>query len=165
MATKEKKSAKHPRKKDTHRAPGQMHRRGVFTWFAEVASRAAGSPIAFVIAAGVIVVWAATGPLFGFSDTWQIVINTATTIITFLLVFLIQSSQNRDTRALHIKLDELLRATKGAHTALLDLEMLSEEELCIIQNQYKELAVKAREEMRKGREDTGVLAIALEKRE
>jgi low affinity Fe/Cu permease len=90
-------------------------------------------------------VWSLTGPLFGFSNTWQLVINTGTTIITFLMVFLIQNTQNRDTRAVQIKLDELIRATRGAHNALLDLEELEDKELQEFQDSYEALAQKARE--------------------
>ena len=93
--------------------------------------------------------WIITGPLFGFSDTWQLVINTATTIITFLMVFLIQSSQNRDTEAIQVKLDELIRATQGAHNALLDLEELEEAELDKFRDRYQALAKEARVNVRK----------------
>ena len=100
--------------------------------------------------------WAVTGPLFGFSDTWQLVINTGTTIVTFLMVFLIQNTQNRDTEAMQVKLDELIRTTKGAHTALLDLEELEDKELSRIRTTYTDLARKAREELRRGKKDTGI---------
>jgi low affinity Fe/Cu permease len=95
------------------------------------------------------VAWAVTGPLFGFSDTWQLVINTGTTIITFLMVFLIQSTQNRDSEAMQVKLDELIRATHGAQNALLDLEELEEEELDRIKAGYEEMAERARGQLRK----------------
>jgi low affinity Fe/Cu permease len=102
-----------------------------------------------------LLLWAATGPFFGFSDTWQLVINTATTIVTFLMVFLIQNTQNRDSEALQLKLDELIRAVEGAHNSLLDLEELSEEELDRIRQRYEQLAKEAREALRKGLLDTG----------
>ncbi len=127
-----------------------------FTRFAKWTARATGRPAAFMLAALVIVVWVVTGPLFGFSDTWQLVINTGTTIVTFLMVFLIQNTQNRDTEALQVKLDELIRATKGAHTALLDLEELDERQLDKIRESYEVLAKKAREKMERGEPDTGV---------
>jgi low affinity Fe/Cu permease len=98
-----------------------------------------GSPYAFLIALGVVVVWAVTGPIFGFSDTWQLVINTGTTIVTFLMVFLIQNSQNRDARAIQLKLDELLRAVSQARTDLVDLENCSDEELDQLQEQFARL--------------------------
>jgi low affinity Fe/Cu permease len=102
-----------------------------------------------------VLVWIVTGPLFGFSDTWQLVINTGTTIVTFLMVFLIQSTQNRDSEAVQVKLDELLRVTRGAHVALLDLEELEEYELDRIRQGYAELAERAREDLRRGKKDTG----------
>ncbi len=120
------------------------HRRW-FTRFANAASRFAGSPLSFALALSVVLVWIVTGPLFGFSDTWQLVINTGTTIVTFLMVFLIQNSQNRDARALQVKLDELIRATRGAHNSLLDLEELEEHELQRFQARYEALARRARE--------------------
>ena len=126
-----------------------------FTRFSKATARATGRPAAFAIAAAIVLVWGATGPVFRFSDTWQLVINTGTTIITFLMVFLIQSTQNRDTEALQIKLDELIRVTKGAHTALLDLEELEEHEFDRIRAAYLKLAQKAREDLRKGIKDTG----------
>jgi|SRR5689334_4541999 len=118
-----------------------------FTRTAKAASRAAGKPITFMIAIIIILVWAITGPIFKFSDTWQLVINTSTTIITFLMVFLIQNTQNRDTEAIQIKLDELIRAVESAHNALLDLEELDDEELDAIRKDYLDLAKKARTEL------------------
>ena len=128
--------------------------RSWFTRLAKGTSREAGKPLAFALAAGTILIWLLTGPLFGFSDTWQLVINTGTTIVTFLMVFLIQSSQNRDAEAIQVKLDELLRITVGAHNALLDLEELEEHELDSIRARYLKLAERAREELRAGRIDT-----------
>ena len=104
-------------------------RRSWFTRFANGASRATGRPLTFLLALLVVVVWGVTGPLFGFSDTWQLVINTGTTIVTFLMVFLIQNTQNRDAEAMHVKMDELIRAMEGAHNALLDLEELEDKDL------------------------------------
>ena len=127
-----------------------------FTRFAKWTARATGRPAAFMLATLVIVVWVLTGPLFGFSDTWQLVINTGTTIVTFLMVFLIQNTQNRDTEALQVKLDELIRATKGAHNALLDLEELDEVQLDRIRRSYEALAKGAREGMGRGEPDTDV---------
>ena len=126
-----------------------------FTRLARYTSRVTGQPIAFAVAAGVILLWLLSGPLFGFSDTWQLVINTGTTIATFLMVFLIQNTQNRDSEALHIKLDELIRAMEGAHNALLDLEELEEQDLDRIRATYEELARAARDELRKRGIDTG----------
>ena len=117
----------------------------LFTKFANAVSAAAGSPFAFLTCAAYVIIWALTGPLFGFSDTWQLVINTSTTIVTFLMVFLIQNSQNRDTEAIQLKLDELIRATRGAHNALLDLEELEERELDVFRARYVALARTARE--------------------
>lgn len=130
--------------------------RQAFTVFAKWAAKATGHPMAFVLAASVIVVWAVTGPMFGFNDTWQLVINTSTTIVTFLMVFLIQNTQNRDTAALQIKLDELIRATKGAHNVLLDLEELEEHDIERLRNDYEELAAAARQELDAGKTDTEV---------
>ena len=126
-----------------------------FTTFAKTTSRATGRPSAFVAAGAIIVVWVVTGPLFHFSDTWQLVINTGTTIVTFLMVFLIQNTQNRDSEALQVKLDELIRAIDGAHNALLDLEELEDQELDRIRLNYTNLAKKARAELRQGVSDTG----------
>jgi low affinity Fe/Cu permease len=126
-----------------------------FSNFAQSTSRATGRPLAFLLAVLTIAAWLVTGPLFQFSDTWQLVINTGTTIITFLMVFLIQNTQNRDSEALQIKLDELIRATEGAHNALLNLEDLEERELDRIRSTYGALARKAREDLAKGIGDTG----------
>jgi len=130
--------------------------RSWFTRFARVTSRAAGHPAAFMLAVGVVLAWLLTGPLFGYSDSWQLVINTGTTIITFLMVFLIQNTQYRDAEAVQVKLDELLRATAGAHNALLDLEELGQLELDRIREDYARLAQRAREELLKGKPDTDV---------
>ena len=127
-----------------------------FTRFAKRAARLAGRPLSFSIAVGVVLAWACTGPLFGFSDTWQLVINTSTTIITFLMVFVIQNTQNRDSEAIHVKLDELIRCSKGAHNALLDLEELEEKDLDVIRDSYEALAKRARKELRRGVADTSV---------
>lgn len=126
-----------------------------FSRFAKWASRVTGRTSSFAIAVGVIIAWLVTGPVFHFSDTWQLIINTATTIITFLMVFLIQNTQNRDTEAIQIKLDELIRSTKGAHNALLDLEELEEESLDEFRRQYEALARKARMELQEGKPDMG----------
>lgn len=109
-------------------------------------ANASGKPATFVIAVLVIIVWAVTGPIFGYSDTWQLVINTGTTIVTFLMVFIIQNTQNRDTQALQLKLDELIRVTKGAHNLMLDLEQLDDEHLERLRQVYEKLANKARGE-------------------
>ena len=114
-----------------------------------------GHADAFFVAMLVILVWSTTGPMFRFSDTWQLVINTATTIVTFLMVFLIQNTQNRDSEAVQLKLDELIRAIEGAHNSLLDLEELSEDELDQIRKRYEHLAQQARKDLRKGLLDTG----------
>ncbi|HEY8368292.1 MAG TPA: low affinity iron permease family protein [Thermodesulfobacteriota bacterium] len=108
----------------------------VFRRFAHQASRLVGSPWAFLVAAVTLVIWAVTGPAFGYSDAWQLVINTGTTIVTFLMVFLIQNTQNRDARAVHLKLDELIRAVRGARTSLVDLEDLTDRELDELQREF-----------------------------
>ena len=132
-----------------------MRSAGWYSRFAKAAAHFCGRPRVFSLAVAVIVVWVVTGPLFRFSDTWQLVINTGTTIVTFLMVFLIQNTQNRDTEAIQIKLDELIRATKGAHNALLDLEELEEENLRAFKMKYLALAADARGELRSGNRDTG----------
>lgn len=127
-----------------------------FTRLAKATSRSAGRPNAFMAAVLVIGAWLATGPVFHFSDTWQLVINTGTTVVTFLMVFLIQNTQYRDAEAVQVKLDELLRVTRGAHNALLDLEELEEEELDKMRTSYTKLAERAREKLRRGEADTDV---------
>jgi low affinity Fe/Cu permease len=128
--------------------------RSWFTRFAKETARWSGRPIAFLLAVAVIVVWLVTGPVFRYSDSWQLVINTGTTIVTFLMVFLIQNAQYRDAEAVQVKLDELLRVTHGAHNALLDLEELEEQELDKMRAGYTELAQRAREKLRSGGTDT-----------
>lgn len=115
-----------------------------FTRFAKWSSHMTGRPVAFAGAVAIIGVWAFSGPILGFSDSWQLFINTTTTTITFLMVFVIQNTQNRDTGALHIKVDELIRAMEGAHKALLDLEELDEDDLNRIRRGYENLAKDAR---------------------
>ena len=127
----------------------------VYTRAARAIARLSGHPVTFLLAVATIAVWLITGPIFGYSDTWQLVINTGTTIITFLMVFLIQNTQNRDTTAMQLKLDELIRATKGAHLSLLDLEELEEKELAAFVRQYEELAAMGRRQLDKGKSDTG----------
>lgn len=122
------------------------------TWFTRLTKWTAhitGRPVTFVLAASVIIAWALTGPIFGFSDTWQLVINTGTTIVTFLMVFLIQSTQNRDGEAVQVKLDEIIRAIGNAKNELLDLEELEEEDLSEIRETYRELARTARTQLRR----------------
>ena len=131
-----------------------------FTRFAKWTAKIAGRPAAFVAAVTIIVLWAISGPLFGFSDTWQLVINTGTTIVTFLMVFLIQSTQNRDSEAIQVKLDELIRLSEGGHNALLDLEELEEEELDAIRQEYCRIAEEARARLRRGEQDTDVPELA-----
>ena len=126
-------------------------------WYAQFAKSTAhfcGRPRVFTLAVGTILVWILTGPLFGFSDTWQLVINTGTTIVTFLMVFLIQNTQNRDTQAIQLKLDELIRSTKGAHNALLDLEELDEAALEAFRTRYEALARDSRRGVAAGQTDT-----------
>jgi low affinity Fe/Cu permease len=116
-----------------------MGQERLFTSIARGAARQAGRPWAFMLALATVVVWGVTGPIFGYSDTWQLVINTGTTVVTFLMVFLIQNAQNRDTEALHIKLDELIRATNRARNSFMSLEDLSENELAQIRRQLEEM--------------------------
>jgi low affinity Fe/Cu permease len=120
-----------------------------FSDLARRASVALGSPTAFLSACGVVVVWALTGPIFGYSDAWQLVINTGTTVITFLMIFLVQNTQNRDARALHLKIDELIRSLNAARNRLIDLEECSDQELEALERQFR--ALRAAEERRSDR--------------
>lgn len=126
-----------------------------YSRFAKAVAHFSGRPRVFTFAVAIIAIWILTGPIFGFSDTWQLVINTGTTIVTFLMVFLIQNTQNRDTEAIQVKLDELIRATKGAHNALLDLEELEEGTLDAFRAKYEALAASARVDLGEGNLDTG----------
>lgn len=125
-----------------------------FTRYAEKTSQWAGHSSSFIMALSIIVLWLLTGPIFGYSDTWQLIINTGTTIVTFLMVFLIQNTQNREAKATQLKLDELIRSTEGAHNILLDLEELEEVQLEKIRQKYLQLARAAREGKLKGESDS-----------
>ncbi|MHB8454688.1 MAG: low affinity iron permease family protein [Acidiferrobacterales bacterium] len=131
-----------------------MMRRSQYSRFSQGFSRMSGHPLAFTLALGLIIIWIAIGPVFHFSDTWQLVMNTISSIVTFLMVFVIQNTQNRQTDALQIKLDELIRATRGAHNALLDLEELEDSQLKIFKGRYTMLAHRARQEIKRGLLDT-----------
>jgi low affinity Fe/Cu permease len=132
-----------------------------FARFARRTARGAGSATTFVAAVSVLVAWAAVGPLVGFSVAWQMAVNTLTTIVTFVMVFVIQNTQNRDAEATQLKLDELIRATEGTHNSFLDLEELTQAELDAVKARYEALAREAREELRRGAADTGRREIAL----
>lgn len=124
--------------------------RTLSTTFSDIAKHASsmlGTPVAFAAACGIVMLWAVSGPLFGYSDTWQLVINTSTTIVTFLMVFLVQHTQNRDARALHLKMDEVLRSLDAARNRLIDLESCSDEEIDQIERQFR--ALKSREDRTK----------------
>ena len=139
-----------------------MKKKSMFVRFAERTAQWSGHPITFITAVTIVVVWAVTGPVFGFSDTWQLIINTGTTILTFLMVFLIQNTQNRDAKAVQLKLDELIRATQGAHTVLLDLEELSDKEIENIRKKYEMLAERSRQSLREGDSDTDMPEILID---
>jgi low affinity Fe/Cu permease len=139
-----------------------MYRTSLFTRFAKWAAYATGHPLAFILAVSIVLGWALVGPLYGFSDTWQLVINTGTTIITFLMVFLIQNTQNRDSAAMQLKLDELIRAVQGAHNAFLDLEELTQKDLDRLRARYEALARQARESLQRGDLDTGTPEVSEE---
>ena len=127
-----------------------------FSRLAKGTSRLVGKPVTFAVVVTLVIAWALSGPMFGFSDSWQLVINTGTTIVTFLMVFLIQATQNRDAEAIQIKLDELLRAQRGAHNAMMNLEEMEEDELREVHATYQRLAEEARKRLAQGIEDTGV---------
>lgn len=131
-----------------------MHKNSWYSTFTNVAARFCGRPRVFALAVMVIIGWVVSGPIFKFSDTWQLVINTGTTIVTFLMVFIIQNTQNRDTEAIQLKLDELIRATVGAHNALLDLEELDQEKLDAFKLKYAALAAAARVALTEGNQQT-----------
>jgi low affinity Fe/Cu permease len=120
-----------------------------FTRFAKKTAQLSGRPVAFALAVGIIILWGLSGPVFGFSDTWQLVINTGTTVVTFLMVFLIQNTQNRDTAAIQVKLDELIRVSRG-HNALMDLEELDEGDLETFRKKYEKMAAAARRSIEQG---------------
>jgi low affinity Fe/Cu permease len=134
--------------------------RSMFTRLAKGVARWSGRPSAFLLSLAVVVAWVVTGPVFDYGDTWQLTINTFTTVVTFLMVFLIQNTQYRDAEAVQVKLDELLRSTHGAHNALLDLEELEDQELDEIRSRYAELALRAREQLRRGEGDTDTPEVA-----
>jgi len=133
-----------------------MDKTSKYAKFAKKTAHFCGKPIVFTCAFLIILIWIVTGPIFHYSDTWQLVINTGTTIVTFLMVFLIQNTQNRDTSAIQVKLDELIRVTQGAHNSLLNLEELEDDELDAFKLKYLELALKARAELKLGNIDTNI---------
>jgi low affinity Fe/Cu permease len=142
-----------------HATPGKdpsMDKHHSFVHFAKAVSRFTGRPTCFAVAVSLIAVWLMLGPAFGFSDTWQLVVNTGTTIITFLMVFVIQNTQNRDTQAMQIKLDELIRSHRGAHNALLDLEELDDAVLDTFRANYERIARAARQELATSEASDGV---------
>jgi len=132
-----------------------MYATSLFNRSAKWVARATGHPTVFALAVLVIIIWLVTGPIFRFSDTWQLLINTGTNIVTVLMVFLIQNTQNRDGEAMQLKLDELIRAIEGAHNAFLDIEELTEADLDRIKARFERLAQQAREDLQRGLQDTG----------
>ncbi|HKC64619.1 MAG TPA: low affinity iron permease family protein [Pyrinomonadaceae bacterium] len=137
----------------------------LFRKFSSKTSAAVGSSWAFMLAITIVIVWAATGPMFNYSDTWQLVINTGTTIITFLMVFLIQNTQNRDAKAIHLKLDELIKATKGAHNSMIDLDSLSDAQLKELEDAYKNICAVEADTTDKDVEVAAIKAIKSELKE
>src|SRR5918992_3109008 len=154
MARKNNGGAKRPRNSGGASASWGKKIQDWFGLFSQTMAWVTGRPGTFLLAVTVIVIWAVTGPIFGFSDTWQLVINTSTTIVTFLMVFLIQNTQNRESAAIQLKLDELIRTQPGAHNALLDLEELAEDDLDRRRAVYEELARQARAQLKRGVLDT-----------
>ena len=138
-----------------------MHRPSLFTAFANHTAKGAGHHLTFTLAVLVIVIWAATGPIFGFSDTWQLIINTGTTIVTFLMVFLIQNTRNRDSTAMHLKIDEIIRAIDGARNSVINLEELEDKDLESIHKRYRALAEQAQDALE--RDDVEEAAEQIEK--
>ena len=136
----------------------------LFRKFANRTSAAVGSSWAFMLAITIVIIWAATGPMFNYSDTWQLVINTGTTIITFLMVFLIRNTQNRDAKAIHLKLDELIKATKGAHNSMIDLDSLSDAQLKELEDTYKRICAND-SKTRKSGDVAAIKAIKKEEKE
>ena len=151
QASHQKQSNHRPSSSRNHSAETQEARsifcriRDAFHVFARRSSDVLGSPWAFILAILIIVIWGITGPMFHFSDTWQLIINTGTTIVTFLMVFLIQNTQNRDAKAVHLKLDELIRAMEGARNRLVDLEKLSDDEMKTLEKEFERIQQRARE--------------------
>ncbi len=141
-------------RQDATRSPSASRSASWFSRFARAIARATGRPSAFALAVAIVVIWAVTGPIFKFSDTWQLVINTGTTIVTFLMVFLIQNTQDRDAEAVQVKLDELIRATQGAHNTLLNLEDMEASELDEVRQRYATLAEQAKAALERGQQDT-----------
>jgi low affinity Fe/Cu permease len=133
-----------------------MTQPSIFTRLAKATARFTGRPSTFALVVMLLLAWALSGPFFGYSDSWQLTVNTGTTIVTFMMVFLIQATQNRDAEAIQIKLDEIIRSQAGAHNALLDLEELEEEDLMRMRGNYLELAARARNRIKCGKDDTGV---------
>src|SRR6185437_16196734 len=140
------------------------HPHSLFTRFSKLTARATGRPLTFCLMTLLVAAWAVSGPYFHYSDTWQLTINTGTTILTFLMVFLIQATQNRDAEAIQIKLDEIIRALDGAHNAMLDLEELEEDELVKLRANYLDVAERARIALSRGKSDTGVATLRTETR-
>jgi low affinity Fe/Cu permease len=140
------------------------NQKGFFTVAAEKTANWMGHPSAFILSCLSVIIWAVCGPVFDYSDTWQLVINTGTTVLTFLAVFLIQNTQNRDSKATQLKLDELIRATKGAHTVLLDFEELSDKELERIHTLYENIAAEGRKRLKAGKSDMNVPKVILDEK-